>query len=40
MSYGADEVFSGVNLEISERERIGSVGPNGSGKTSLLKLLV
>jgi len=40
VSYGADEVFSGVNLEISERDRIGIVGPNGSGKTSLLKLLV
>ena len=38
--YGANEVFSGVNLEISERARIGVVGPNGSGKTSLLKLLV
>ena len=40
VTYGADEVFSGVNLEISERARIGIVGPNGSGKTSLLKLLV
>ena len=40
VTYGADEVFSGVNLAISERARIGIVGPNGSGKTSLLKLLV
>ena len=40
VSYGAVEVFSGVDLEISERARIGIVGPNGSGKTSLLKLLV
>ena len=40
VSYGADEIFSGVDLEISERARIGIVGPNGSGKTSLLKLLV
>lgn len=40
MIYGDDEVFSGVNLEVSERARIGIVGPNGSGKTSLLKLLV
>ncbi|MCI0859868.1 MAG: ATP-binding cassette domain-containing protein, partial [Chloroflexi bacterium] len=40
VSYGADQVFSGVNLEIADRARIGIVGPNGSGKTSLLKLLV
>ena len=40
VSYGAHEVFSGVNLEISERAHIGIVGPNGSGKTSLLRLLV
>ena len=40
VSYGTDEIFSGVDLEISERARIGIVGPNGSGKTSLLKLLV
>ena len=40
VAYGVDEVFAGVNLEISERAHIGIVGPNGSGKTSLLKLLV
>ena len=40
MIYGADEIFSGVDLEVSERARIGIVGANGSGKTSLLKLLV
>ena len=38
--YGADIIFSGVNLDINERARIGIVGPNGGGKTSLLKVLV
>ena len=38
--YGADIIFSGVDLEINERDRIGIVGPNGGGKTSLLRVLV
>ena len=38
--YGADIIFSGVDLEINQRDRIGIVGPNGGGKTSLLRVLV
>ena len=38
--YGADIIFSGINLDINERARIGIVGPNGGGKTSLLRVLV
>ena len=38
--YGAEIIFSGVNLDINERARIGIVGPNGGGKTSLLRVLV
>ncbi|MQG14782.1 MAG: ABC-F family ATP-binding cassette domain-containing protein, partial [SAR202 cluster bacterium] len=38
--YGADIIFSGVDLDINERARIGIVGPNGGGKTSLLRVLV
>ena len=34
------EIFSGISAEVAERARIGIVGPNGSGKTSLLKALV
>ena len=38
--YGADIILSGVDLDINERDRIGIVGPNGGGKTSLLRVLV
>ena len=38
--YGADIIFSGVDLDINEQARIGIVGPNGGGKTSLLRVLV
>ena len=40
VSYADLDVFSGISLEISERARIGVVGPNGGGKTSLLRVLV
>ena len=36
--YGADIIFSGVDLDINENARIGIVGPNGGGKTSLLRV--
>lgn len=38
--YGDTEVFSGVDLEVAHRARVGIVGPNGGGKTSLLRVLV
>ena len=38
--YGDQEVFSDVALEVTDRARIGIVGPNGSGKTSLLRVLI
>ncbi|WP_353474496.1 ABC transporter ATP-binding protein [Salipiger sp. H15] len=31
------KVFSGITLEISEREVVGLIGPNGAGKTSLMR---
>ena len=40
ITYGADVIFANINVEINERARIGVVGPNGGGKTSLLKILV
>ena len=38
--YGNLEVFSGVDVEVDSGARIGIVGPNGGGKTTLLRLLV
>ena len=38
--YGDVEVFAGVDADVNEQSRIGLVGANGSGKTSLLRVLV
>lgn len=38
-SYGAHDIFQGVSLSIAHQARIGLVGPNGIGKTTLLRLL-
>ena len=40
LAYGELEVFSGLDAEVVEHARIGVVGPNGGGKTSLLRVLV
>lgn len=38
-SYGVNEIFGSLSLNIKEKEAIGLVGRNGSGKSTLLKLL-
>ncbi|HOK56643.1 MAG TPA: ABC transporter ATP-binding protein [bacterium] len=38
-SYGKNRVLKDINVEISEGEFVGIVGPNGSGKTTFLKIL-
>ena len=39
-SFGPDDIFSGVSLSIPRGARIAIVGPNGIGKTTLLRVLV
>ncbi|MBR6800784.1 MAG: ABC-F family ATP-binding cassette domain-containing protein [Eubacteriaceae bacterium] len=38
-SYGSEEVLSGIDVVINERDRIGLIGVNGSGKSTLLKII-
>lgn len=35
-SFGANDIFSGVTVEIPHGAKIALVGPNGAGKTTLL----
>ncbi|MCI0791248.1 MAG: ABC-F family ATP-binding cassette domain-containing protein, partial [Chloroflexi bacterium] len=38
--YGEVEIFSGVDLQVDEGSHVGIVGPNGGGKSSLIKVLI
>ncbi|MGW8162050.1 MAG: metal ABC transporter ATP-binding protein [Desulfobulbales bacterium] len=39
-SYNGEPVLFDVNLQIQDREMIGIIGPNGGGKTTLLRLIL
>ena len=39
-SYGGRVLFDGVSFTLNPREKIGLVGRNGNGKTTLLRMLV
>ena len=39
-SYGAREIFSGLEGVLRDGDKVGLVGPNGAGKSSLVRLLV
>lgn len=38
-AYGADEILRGVNFQINPGEKVGLVGRNGAGKTTIFRLL-
>ncbi|HAQ07438.1 MAG TPA: multidrug ABC transporter ATP-binding protein [Bacillus bacterium] len=38
-TYGEKELFNGISFTIGERERVGLIGVNGTGKSSLLKIV-
>ena len=38
-NYGKTEALSGVNLDIQPGRNVGLLGPNGSGKTTIIKLI-
>src|SRR3972149_4532926 len=39
-SYGPTDIFSGVSFTVSKGARMAIVGPNGIGKTTLMRILV
>ena len=38
--YGANKIFENISIELKTNERVGLIGPNGCGKTTLMKILV
>jgi len=38
-AFGTRTLFSGVSINLDERERLALIGPNGSGKSTLLKII-
>ena len=38
-AYGVDQILTGVNFRLGAREKVALVGRNGTGKTTLLKIL-
>ena len=39
-SFGADDIFEGVSVEIPHGAKIALVGSNGIGKTTLLEVMI
>ena len=39
-SFGSNVLFRGVNLDVKRGEKLAIIGPNGTGKTTLLKIIM
>ena len=39
-NFGFKKVLNGFNLELKTKERIALIGPNGSGKTTIFKIII
>ena len=40
LSFGVQEVFDDVNLNIGNNEKVGVIGVNGAGKTTFFKVIM
>ncbi|HBI71732.1 MAG TPA: ABC transporter ATP-binding protein, partial [Lachnospiraceae bacterium] len=38
--YGANKIFENISLEVKTGERIGFIGQNGCGKTTMMKIIM
>ena len=39
-SYGENQVLKNINLNVHKGDYLGIIGPNGGGKTTLLKIML
>ena len=40
MSFGLQEIFNDVNIQIKDKEKVGIIGVNGAGKSTFFKLIM
>ena len=40
MSFGNQELFNNINIQIDENQKVGVIGLNGAGKTTLFKIIM
>ena len=38
--FGSELIFKGLNFSVNEKERVAIVGPNGCGKSTLIKMII